>query len=222
MVNSSSTPACASHSTVSPPPATDSSVPASVSAAASRAWPVPASNGAISKAQRPFQTSVAHWAAPPSALDRFGADIEDHRVPGTAALSTTWLAAPALNSRATTVDRQRSCTSFCAWRGCRARYRQSFSHSDLPTATLERTGRCCHAAADHQAIKRGSAGAQRLELVETLAPPTSATGRFGLPSALSSASSSACIRRPAIAGMRLAKPSVEACARWAQEKASLT
>ena len=64
---------------------------------------------------------------------------------------------------------------------------------------------------------------RRSSLVETLAPPTTAhTGRLGLPSALSSASSSACIRRPAAAGRRLARPSVEACARCAAEKASLT
>ena len=55
------------------------------------------------------------------------------------------------------------------------------------------------------------------------APPTIATtGRYGCPSALPSASSSACISRPASAGRRWATPSVEAWARWAAEKASLT
>ena len=59
-------------------------------------------------------------------------------------------------------------------------------------------------------------------LVETLAPPTTATtGRSGSPSAFSSASSSACISRPAQDGSSRAIPSVEACARCAAEKASL-
>ena len=59
-------------------------------------------------------------------------------------------------------------------------------------------------------------------LVETFAPPTTATtGRSGLPSAFSSASSSACISRPAQAGSSRASASVEACARCAAEKASL-
>ena len=60
-------------------------------------------------------------------------------------------------------------------------------------------------------------------LVETLAPPTMATtGRAGLPRPFSSASSSACMVRPAKAGSRCASPSVEAWARCAAEKASLT
>jgi len=60
----SSTPAAASAATVSPPPATDSSLPAAVCAAT--AWAsatVPVSNGLISKAPSgPFQTRVAHPA----------------------------------------------------------------------------------------------------------------------------------------------------------------
>ena len=60
-------------------------------------------------------------------------------------------------------------------------------------------------------------------LVETLAPPTIATtGRAGLPRPFSNASSSACMVLPAKAGRWRASPSVEACARWAAEKASLT
>ncbi len=59
-------------------------------------------------------------------------------------------------------------------------------------------------------------------LVETLAPPTTATtGRSGALSAFSSACSSACISRPAQDGSSRAMPSVEACARCAAEKASL-
>ena len=60
-------------------------------------------------------------------------------------------------------------------------------------------------------------------LVDTLLPPTMAqTGRSGLPSAWSSASSSACIIRPAWEGRCRATPSVLAWARWAAEKASFT
>ena len=51
-------------------------------------------------------------------------------------------------------------------------------------------------------------------LVDTLDPPTTAaTGWAGLPSALSSASNSACISRPACAGSNRPTPSVLACAR---------
>ncbi len=63
----------------------------------------------------------------------------------------------------------------------------------------------------------------RSSLVEILAPPTIATsGRAGLSSTFSKASSSACSVRPAKAGSRWLKPSVEAWARCDTEKASLT
>ncbi len=47
-------------------------------------------------------------------------------------------------------------------------------------------------------------------------------GRAGAPSARSSAANSPAISGPATAGMRWAIASVEAWARWAQEKASFT
>src|SRR5258708_18909044 len=60
-------------------------------------------------------------------------------------------------------------------------------------------------------------------LVETLAPPMIAiTGLVGDCSALLSASSSACMVRPAQAGSLWPRPSVDACARCAAENASLT
>jgi len=63
-----------------------------------------------------------------------------------------------------------------------------------------------------------------VSLVETLEPPTMATsGRAGLASALVSASSSSVNRMPAQAtGAYLATPWVEASARWAVPKASMT
>ena len=64
---------------------------------------------------------------------------------------------------------------------------------------------------------------RRSSLVDTLEPPTiAATGREGRSSTAASASSSACIRRPAAQGRRCAIASVEACARCAVENASLT
>ena len=63
-----------------------------------------------------------------------------------------------------------------------------------------------------------------VSFVETLDPPTMATsGRFGLPSAFSSASSSFTSRMPAQAtGANLPTPCVLASARWAVAKASIT
>ena len=61
-------------------------------------------------------------------------------------------------------------------------------------------------------------------LVETLEPPTiAAMGRFGVASACSRASSSAASSGPAQAvGAKRATPWVEAWARWAVPKASIT
>jgi hypothetical protein len=64
-----------------------------------------------------------------------------------------------------------------------------------------------HAAADHQHVDLPIRFSRRSSLVETLAPPTTATtGRSGSPSAVSSARSSASISRPAQAGRRCASP----------------
>ena len=60
-------------------------------------------------------------------------------------------------------------------------------------------------------------------LVETLAPPTMATdGRRGASSASFSACNSSASSGPAAAGSSDATATIEAWARWAQEKASLT
>ena len=60
-------------------------------------------------------------------------------------------------------------------------------------------------------------------LSEILAPPRMATkGRSGFSMALPRKAISFSISRPATAGIRRATPSVEACARWAEPKASFT
>ena len=60
-------------------------------------------------------------------------------------------------------------------------------------------------------------------LSDTLAPPRIAMkGCSGFSSALDRYATSFCMRKPMPAGRRCATPSVEACARWAAPKASLT
>ena len=82
-----------------------------------------------------------------------------------------------------------------------------------------------HAAADDERVDFGDEIAQEIELAGDFGAPDNGDERTlgRLPSALPRAlRSSACIARPAKAGNLCATPSVEAWARWAAEKASLT
>src|SRR5580698_1187712 len=101
---------------------------------------------------------------------------------------------------------------------------RSFSASDLP---IPIPWACRKVLAMPPPITSASTLLTRFSrrsiLVETLAPPMIAiTGLVGASSALPSASSSACMVRPAWAGNLWPRPSVEACARCAAENASLT
>ena len=110
-------------------------------------------------------------------------------------------------------------------RGHQIRLQQRATH---PVALSVEEG-VGHAAADDQHIDLVQQVLQHAQLALTLAPPiTAAKGRCGLSSAPPSASSSCCIRKPATAGNaaalvgQLTTPAVEAWARWALPKASLT
>jgi hypothetical protein len=191
--------------TVSPPPAIEASFPALVSCAAWRAQAtVAASKGESSKAPSgPFQTSVLarskQWLIAATVL------APASRIMSSAATSaspTVRLGELALNSLATTTSLGSSKVQFrplalammsfaVATRSC--------SHSDLPTGW---PWAARNVLAMPPPMTMVSASPDRLPsrsiLVETLAPPTTATsGRFGFSSAASRARSSASMARPA-------------------------
>ncbi len=141
--------------------------------------------------------------------------------------ATICVSAPASGEPATTKSAGRTigCPELCAAASaCRATSRLSSSTRDVPVAMP-----CARRKVKHMAppISTSSASSSILvttpTLSETLAPPSSTTnGRAGSVSRPPRARSSASMSRPATAGSRCATPSVEAWARWAAPKASLT
>ena len=102
---------------------------------------------------------------------------------------------------------------------------RSRSTSEVPTSKPI-AAKKVHAMAPPMRIwsTRGRSDSITSIFPEILAPPRIATkGRLGLASASPRYCNSFCIRKPATAGLRMwATPSVDACARWADPKASLT
>ena len=202
---SSATPAWFNAATVSPPPATETSNPLVVSAAASFATAtVAVSNGASSKAPSgPFHTSVFMLAS--FAAMAFAEAGPASRIISSTATSFTEAARCggfALNSFerrpsvGSTISQPAAFAFFSISRAVPAR---SCSQRLLPTFT-PRAARKVFAMPPP--ITRQSTRDTRLprrsSLVETFAPPTIAiTGRFGCPNAAWSALSSASIVRPA-------------------------
>ena len=181
--------------------------PAVASATACAKATVAASKGGVSKAPSgPFHTSVFTSAQPRHERRHRGRARHPGSScrPGTAAIGDRLgSAAFGLSSaRHHGVDRQHDLAARLLRPGedlARGRRACSASCSDLPTPTP-----CAarNVLAIAPPITSTSTRPTRLpsssSLVETLAPPTiAATGRAGLPSAASSASSSACISRPA-------------------------
>ncbi len=190
---------------MSPPPATETSLPASVSSAAASAISIVASsNGSISKAPTgPFHSKV---------FDRASAEMTCSTLRGprsriissspTASTATTLEGACGASSRATTASvgsRISRPLASAAATTSRAVVTRSCSASDLP---MRRPWAARKVLAMPPPIARMSTLAIRLpnrsSLVETFAPPTIAiTGCAGCSRAFSRASSSACMARPA-------------------------
>jgi len=84
--------------------------------------------------------------------------------------------------------------------------------------------RVSHRAADEQRVDAPRKFSMTSILSETFAPPSTATnGRSGEASAMPRYLISSSIRKPAAAfGSSFAMPSVDACARWLEPKASFT
>ena len=215
---------------MSPPPATLRSLSARVSSATARATVVvPVSNGGNSKAPRgPFHTSVRKrkslWirsSAVAGPISRIMASA------GTLSMATVWLGALALNSRAITASVGRTISGppdLASAMMARALGAISRSHSEAPTSTPAAKRKVLAMAPPITNVSTLAARLpRRSSLVDTLAPPiTAATGRSGAVSALFRASSSASISRPAKAGSSRAIAAIEAWARCAAAKASLT
>ena len=203
----SSTPAAASAATVSPPPATESSFPALVR---SRDAPGERHRAGIERLDlEGAERAVPHQGRAARRLPFRRARSTSARHRGSSGRrGRRWrrrpcCAAPALNSPATTTSTGSSTSHLAALAFSRISQRRR-AEVLLATATCRPAMPCaCRKvlAMPPPMISLSTLPTRlpsRSSLVETLAPPTTAhTGRLGLPSALSSASSSACISRPA-------------------------
>ncbi len=204
-------------------------MPARVSSAAARAAAtVPASKGSVSNAPSgPFHTTVADasstwrmWNTLSGPTSRIIASA------GQSSARTTSFPAPGSSSRATTTSRgsrimQPAAPALAAM--SRAVPTISRSASEPPISIPCDARKVLAMPPPITSVcTRPTRLPSNSSLVDTFAPPTTAVrGRFGSPSASSSARSSASISRPAQDGSSPASASVVACDRCAALNASL-